>query len=375
MKKALVHDWYYVNGGAEKVIHSMNNVYDDFEHFALIDFLNDDDKKSILKSKPVNTSFIQNFPGAKRNHRRYLPFFPLAIEQFDLRNYDLVVSSSSSVSKGVLTNHNQLHICYCHSPMRYAWDFYHEYLSNANLTSGLKSYFAKYILHKIRVWDVINSNRVDFFIANSHYIAKRIKKIYNRESIVIYPPVDVESFKVENNKENYYFTASRLVSYKRMDLIIGAFNQMPEKKLIISGNGPEMKHLKKMAKSNIEFTGFLSQSDLHKYMSSAKAFVFAAEEDFGIVPVEAQACGTPIIGLGKGGINETVLHDKTGVLFRDQDIKSIKEAISYFETRKFNPEEIRKHAEKFSRKRFENEFKTFVEEKYQEFKLKQVNTI
>ncbi|WP_053970750.1 glycosyltransferase [Mangrovimonas sp. ST2L15] len=375
MKKALVHDWYYVNGGAEKVIHSMNNVYDDFEHFALIDFLNYDDKKSILKSKPVNTSFIQNFPGAKRNHRRYLPFFPMAIEQFDLRNYDLVVSSSSSVSKGVLTNHNQLHICYCHSPMRYAWDFYHEYLSNANLTSGLKSYFAKYILHKIRVWDVINSNRVDFFIANSHYIAKRIKKIYNRESIVIYPPVDVESFKVDSNKENYYFTASRLVSYKRMDLIIGAFNQMPEKKLIISGNGPEMKRLKKMAKSNIEFTGFLSQSDLHKYMSSAKAFVFAAEEDFGIIPVEAQACGTPIIGLGKGGINETVLHDKTGVLFRDQDIKSIKGAIDYFETKKFNPEEIRKHAEKFSRKRFENEFKTFVEEKYQEFKLKQVNSI
>ncbi|GAA4109786.1 glycosyltransferase family 4 protein [Aquimarina addita] len=371
MKKALVHDWYYVNGGAEKVIHSINAIWDDFDHYALIDFLSEKDRKYILNNKTVHTSFIQKLPTAKSNHRKFLQLFPYAIEQFNLQEYEVVLSSSASIAKGVLTNQNQLHICYCHSPMRYAWDFYHEYLKEANLEKGMKGLYAKYVLNKIRIWDVINSNRVDHFIANSNYIAGRIKKVYNRESTVIYPPVDVEKFLLTKDKQDFYFTASRMVSYKKIDLIVRAFNEMPDKKLIVAGDGPDFTRIKKIAKSNIEFIGFVGVEELKNYMQNAKAFVFAAEEDFGIIPVEAQACGTPVIGFGKGGLKETVIHEKTGILFNKQEVGSLKDAVLYFEEKEFNHEQIREHALKFSKERFEKEFKFFVETKYQDFiKLK-----
>lgn len=368
MKKALISDWYYVNGGAEKVIHSINSIWKDFDHFALIDFLNDDDRSYILNGQKANTSFIQRLPTVKQNHRKFLQLFPIAIEQFNLSDYELIISSSSAVAKGVKTHKNQLHICYCHSPMRYAWDLQDQYLKDSGLDSGLKGFYAKYVLNEIRKWDFKNSENVDYFIANSNHIAQRIKKIYNRESTVIYPPVDVDFFSLEEQKEDYYFTASRLVSYKKTQLIVEAFNELPQLKLIVAGDGPEFEKLQKMAKSNIDFVGFVDTSRLKSYMQKAKAFVFAAEEDFGIIPVEAQACGTPVIAFGKGGTLETVVENKTGVFFQEQTSQKIKEAIINFENIKFDPQIIREHAMKFSKQRFENEMKDFVEEKYKVFK-------
>lgn len=367
MKKALINDWYYVNGGAEKVIHSINNIWDDFDHFSLIDFLNDKDRDFILNGKYATTSFIQKLPTAKGNHRKFLQLFPYAIEQFDLNEYDFILSSSSSIAKGVITNQNQLHICYCHSPVRYAWDLYHQYLKDAGLTSGIKGAYAKYVLHKIRMWDQLNNNRVDYFIANSQYIQKRIKKLYNRESDVIYPPVDTNYFSFENDRDDYYFTASRMINYKKIDVIIEAFNNMPDKKLIVAGDGPEFDRIKKMAKPNITMLGFVGRDKLKGLMQKARAFVFAAEEDFGIVPVEAQACGTPVIAYGKGGALETVINNKTGIHFNTQDRLSIQNAVSVFEKTIFNSHEIREHALKFSEERFSNQLKNFVDEKTYNF--------
>lgn len=368
MRKALVHDWYYVNGGAEKVIHSLNNIYTDFEHYALVDFLDDDDRNFILKGKKVNTSFIQKWPTAKKNHRKFLQFFPLAIEQFDLDHYDVVISSSASVSKGVLTNQEQLHICYCHSPMRYAWDLYHQYLEDSKLKKGLKGFYAKYVLHKIRQWDLATNNRVDYFIANSNYVAKRIKKIYNRDSVVIYPPVDVNQFELKEEKQDFYLTASRMVPYKKMATIVEAFNEMPDKKLMVIGDGPDYNKIRKLAKSNIELKGFINSNELKSYMQNAKAFVFAAKEDFGIIPVEAQACGTPVIGYNSGGLKETVVDDITGVLFDHQTPESIKNAVHKFENMTFDAQEIRTNALRFSSARFEKEMKAFIDSKYTAFK-------
>ncbi|WP_299095731.1 glycosyltransferase [uncultured Winogradskyella sp.] len=366
-KKALVHDWYYINGGAEKVIHSFTNIWDDFDHYALVDFLNKKDRDDILNGEKVNTSFIQKLPTAKSNHRKFLQLFPYAVEQFDLSEYDLILSSSASVSKGVITNQNQLHVCYCHSPMRYAWDLYHQYLSESNF-GYVKKMYAKKVLHNIRIWDVINTNRVDVFIANSNYIKGRIKKIYNRDAKVIYPPVDVKKFTLEKSKEDYYFTASRMVPYKKIELIVSAFNNMPDKKLVVAGTGPELKKIKSIAKQNIELLGFVQDEDLKKYMSKAKAFVFAAEEDFGIVPVEAQACGTPVIAYNKGGAKETVIDLKTGLLFNQQTESSIIGAVDKFESLEIDHEIVRQNSIKFSKERFEKEIEEFVITEFQKFK-------
>tara|TARA_R110002050_G_scaffold122577_1_gene241177 strand:+ start:9457 stop:10617 length:1161 start_codon:yes stop_codon:yes gene_type:complete len=367
MKKALVHDWFYTNGGAEKVVHSIGNIWNDLEYYSLIDFLKKDDRDFILRGKASNTSYIQNFPTAKKNHRKFLQFFPKAIESFNLNDYDLIISSSSSIAKGVLTNQNQLHICYCHSPMRYAWNLYHEYLEDKNLTKGIKGWYAKTILFKLRTWDFISSNRVDYFVANSEYIAKRIKKIYNRDATVIYPPVDVNSFKLEENKEDFYVAASRLVSYKKISMIVEAFNKMPDKKLKVIGDGPEMGKILKIANKNIEILGRKSQKDMIKTLQKAKALVFAADEDFGILPVEAQSCGTPVIAFNKGGLKETVIENVTGVFFEKQEVSHLVEAVNRFESMKFDAKIIRKNSERFSKERFEKEFKEFVEKKIKEF--------
>lgn len=362
MKKALIHDWYYVNGGAEKVIHSINNIWDDFEHYALIDFLSDKDREYIFtgKSDKVHTSFIQKLPTSRSNHRKFLELFPKAIEQFDLSNYDLIISSSASIAKGVMTHANQVHISYIHSPMRYAWDLYHQYMKESGLW-GAKKWYAQRVLHNIRVWDVINTNRVDYLVANSNYIAKRIRKIYRREAEVIYPPVDINSFLLEPNKENYYITVSRMVPYKKIDLIVEAFSRMPDKKLLVIGDGPEMSKIKNKSSKNIELLGHVSFSEIISYMQKAKAFVFAAEEDFGIVPVEAQACGTPVIAYGKGGALETVIDGIGGSFFYKQDVEAIIEEIKEFERKEFNPEKVRESVQKFSKQRFEKEFKEYVE--------------
>jgi glycosyltransferase involved in cell wall biosynthesis len=247
--------------------------------------------------------------------------------------------------------------------MRYAWDLYHEYLESANLTKGLKGVYARYVLNKIRIWDVVNSNRVDHFVANSHYIAQRIKKVYRRESDVIYPPVNVNFFEFQKEKEDFYFTASRMVPYKNIEQIVRAFNEMPNKKLIVAGEGPEFEKIKKLAKNNIDLVGFISNEELKNYMKNCKAFVFAALEDFGIVPVEAQACGTPVICLGKGGTQETVIHQKTGVHFSEPNPNLISKAVKYFETLDFDPYTIRENSIRFSKDTFEKTFKAYVENK------------
>ncbi len=367
MKKALVHDWFSVYAGAEKCVESFTNIWDDFEVYSLIDFLSHEDRETILKGKKVHTSFVQNLPKAKTKYRNYLPFFPLAIEQHDLSEYDVILSSSHAVAKGVLTHSNQLHISYVHTPIRYAWDLYHQYLRESGLNTGLKGKVAKYFLHKIRMWDISTSNRVDHYIANSHYIARRIKKVYGKESTVIYPPVDVERFKLCEKKEGFYLTASRMVPYKKIDLIVETFSKT-DKKLVVIGTGPDMEKIKKFSGNNIKFLGFASDEVLLEYMQKAKAFVFAAEEDFGIVPVEAQACGTPVICLGKGGTKETVIDAVTGVHFEEQTLESLTKAIEKFETLEFNPIEIRKHSLKFSKERFEKEIEAFVNQKYEIFK-------
>jgi len=359
MKIALVHDWYYVNGGAEKVVKAINDVFPECEHFALFDIMSDQDKLKILNTTNVTTTFVQKLPFISKLHRKYLQLYPYAIEQLDLREFDIIISSSSSVAKGVLTNSNQVHICYCHSPMRYAWDLYHNYIEESGFNQITRMY-AKHVLHKLRLWDVMSSNRVDFFIANSNYISKRIKKVYRRDAKVIYPPVNTDYFSLDKNAaRDYYFTASRMVSYKKIDLIVDAFVKNG-KKLVVAGDGPEFKKIKSIAKDNIVFLGHVSNEKLKQYLQNAKAFIFAAEEDFGIAPVEAQACGTPVIAYGKGGALETVIDNKTGVFYYQQNVESLQDAIKKFDNLTFDYSAIREHSLKFSTQNFKATIKQHI---------------
>lgn len=360
-KIAYIHDWLVVNGGAEKVAQGILELYPEADVFSLIDFLDEKDRLDILQGKKAKVTFIQNLPFAKKLYRYYLPLFPYAIEQLDLRGYDVVISSSYSVAKGVLTSPDQVHICYCHSPVRYAWDLYFDYLEDQNLRNGPKAWFVKRTLHKLRMWDYLAAQRVDYFIANSENVAKRIRKTYRRDAEVIYPPVNISNFTIGKNiRSDYYVTASRMVPYKKMDIIIEAFNKMPDKKLIVLGDGPELKKLKKLSKGNIQLKGYCNLKELIDYIQRAKAFVFAAKEDFGIVPVEAMATGTPVIAYNKGGALETVT-DKTGVFFNEQTPESIIDAINSFETRTpvFSAEKVRENAERFSKENFQNSFSNF----------------
>ncbi|HCN9284437.1 TPA: glycosyltransferase, partial [Escherichia coli] len=301
----LVADWLVTYAGSEKVIAEFIKLFPQSDLYSVIDFLSDESRSRFM-NKRAKTTFIQKLPKAKSNYQRYLPFMPLAIEQLDVSKHEIILSSSHAVAKGVLTGPDQLHISYVHSPIRYAWDLQHQYLREVGLDKGIKSYIARMLLHKIRLWDCRTANGVDHFIANSQFIARRIKKVYGRDADVIYPPVDVNRFELNFNKEDYFFTASRLVPYKRIDLIVEAFSEMPNRKLVVIGDGPEMQKIKSKAKTNIEILGYQPDSVMQEYMRNAKAFVFAAEEDFGIIPVEAQACGTPVIAFGKGGALETI---------------------------------------------------------------------
>jgi glycosyltransferase involved in cell wall biosynthesis len=367
VKVAIVHEWFVNYSGSERVIEQLLHIYPDASLFAVIDFLPGPLRKHIF-GKPVTTTFIQNLPFAKNHYRNYLFLMPLAIEQLDVSGFDVVISSSHAVAKGVLTHANQLHICYCHSPARYAWDLYHQYLAEAGLNTGLKGFLAKMILHRFRIWDVSTANRVDYFIANSNYIARRIKKTYAREATVIYPPVEVEKFGLIAQKEDFYLTASRMVPYKRIDLIVEAFNGMPEKKLVVIGEGPDYDKIKAKAQANVLMLGYQPFAVLKDYMQRAKAFVFAAEEDFGITPVEAQACGTPVIAYGKGGALETVTPE-TGIFFPHQTKEAIQEAVAQFEQNHltFDKSIICEKSVRFNSERFTDQIKQFVLEKYHEF--------
>lgn len=372
MKVAIVHDWLTVYAGAERVLEQMLYCYPDADLFSLVDFLSPDNRE-FIQNKPVTTSFLQKFPFARTKYRHYLLMMPLAVEQFDMSRYDLVISSSHAVAKGILTGPDQLHISYVHSPMRYAWDLQHQYLRDSGLDKGVKGWVAKWLLHKMRLWDVRTANGVDCFIANSQFIRRRIWKTYRRDAAVIYPPVEISKFILCEDKEDFFLAASRLVPYKKMDLIAEAFTAMPERRLVIIGDGPEMQKVRAKAGPNVTVLGYQPDEVLRDYMQRAKAFVFAAEEDFGIVPLEAQACGTPVIAYAKGGALETIrgLDDEqpTGVFFKEQSVLAIKAAVSSFEQEaaRILPATCRENALRFAPERFRAEFKACVETEMDRF--------
>ncbi len=362
LRVCIVHDWIATYTGAEKVVEQLLTMYPEADLFTVVDVL-DEKKRTFLKGRAVKTSFIQNLPFVRKKYRSYLPLMPLAVEGFDLSEYDLIISSSSAVAKGVITGPEQVHICYCHSPVRYAWDLQHQYLRQAGLTKGLKRMYARALLHYIRLWDVRTANGVDHFVANSAYISRRIYKTYHRQADVVYPPVDIHSFTPgPSTREDFYLVVSRFVPYKRVPLIVEAFKHMPDLRLCVVGDGPDFEKCRQAASPNVTLLGYQSDKRVVDLLQKAKAFVFAAEEDFGIVVVEAQACGTPVICYGKGGTTETVIPDETGMVFQEQTPQSIIEAVRRFESRKdgFSPAVIRENAERFSPEIFRDEFSRIV---------------
>ena len=375
MKVAIVQEWLVTVGGSDKVVKAILDVFPDADIYTLVAKKEVCDELGIPWEK-VHTSFIQNMPLGTKKHRAYLPLFPFAIEQFDLRGYDVVISSSHCVAKGVPTKADQLHICYCHSPIRYCWDMYNEYLEESHLDKGFKSWLVRLMLHPIRQFDAIAGSRVDYYISNSDYVGQRIRKTYRRKATTIHPNIDISNFELCNDKQEYYLASSRLVAYKKIDTIIEAFNQMPDKKLVVIGGGPNLEAYRKLAKDNVTVMGYQPFDVLKDKMQHAKAFVFAADEDFGMIPIEAQSCGTPVIAYGHGGSLETVNGGKTGLFFNDQTLEAIVEAVNKFESmgsQPFAPADCRQWAEGFSEERFKKEIKEFVEEKYEEFKKNGIN--
>jgi len=374
MKIAIVHDWLVTFAGAERVLASMLKVWPQADLFAVIDFLSDEDRAR-LGGKQAKTTFIQRLPKARTRYQKYLPLMPLAIEQMDLSGYDLIISSSHAVAKGVLTGPDQLHISYVHSPIRYAWDLQHQYLTESNMNTGLKGKLARMVLHYMRMWDQRTAAAVDDFVANSRFIGRRIDKAYRRPSTVIYPPVDTSGFSFSSEKQDYYVTASRMVPYKKIPMIVQAFAAMPDKRLVVIGDGPEMAKARAVAGPNVTILGQQPFEVLRQHLQNAKAFVFAAEEDFGITPVEAQACGTPVIAFGRGGVLETVrgLDDTapTGVFYPQQSVEGLIAAVQTFEreAHRICARACREQAELFSERRFERQIRQFVEVRYAESNL------
>lgn len=369
IKTAIIADWLTTYAGAERVIEQILHCFPEADVFSLVDFLSAKER-GFLQGKPVKTTFIQKLPFAKKHFRKYLSLMPLAIESLDLRGYDLIISSSHAVAKGVIVGPDQVHVSYVHSPMRYAWDLQAQYLQQTGLDKCIKGWLTRKMLHKLRIWDVVSSNRVDYFISNSDYIGRRIQKVYRRDFTTIYPPVAVEKLNCVSEKQDFYVTASRMVPYKRVDLIVSAFARMPDKKLIVLGDGPEFFKVQQLAKrfSNIELKGYLPSSEMFSYIQKAKAFVFAAEEDFGILPVEAQACGTPVIAFGRGGASETVIDFiqapslATGVLFTEQTELALRQAVQKFEGVQdgFDFRRCRAQAEKFATPVFHDKIQCFI---------------
>lgn len=364
---AIIHDWLVAPGGAERVLAEMLDCYPEAELFSLIDFL-PENHRGFLKGRRILTSHLQNLPLARTHYRLYLPLMPLLIRQFDLRNFDVIISSSHAVAKGVRVKTGQLHICMCYTPIRYAWDLQDKYLIEAGLNVGFKGYVVRWLLWNIRNWDRRTAGSVTYFIAISSFIRTRIKNSYHRDAVVIYPPVDVDRFALCEHKADFYVAASRLVPYKKMDLIIEAFSQMPERKLYVFGDGPEANRYRALAGSNVSIMGYQPESVLVKYMQNACAFIFAAEEDFGIVPIEAQACGTPVIAYGKGALKETIFglgsNRPTGIFFETQSVQSLMKAVDDFETvgrSSIKAIDCRDNALRFSTKRFKKEFVEYVE--------------
>jgi glycosyltransferase involved in cell wall biosynthesis len=369
---AIVHEWPVVYAGSEQVVSAMLEVFPQAALYALVH-----DPEALrgtpLEKVQVRTSFIQSLPKAKKKYRMYLPLMPLAVEQFDLRSYDIVISSSHAVAKGVITGADQLHLSYVYTPLRYAWDLYQDYMAYDEMSRGLKSWVARVVLHYVRLWDVTSANRVDAYLTLSEYIAQRIWHTYRRPARVIYPPVNVEYYRPDLPREEFFISLSRFVSYKRMDLIVDAFTRMG-KPIVIIGEGPDFAEVQRIAGPNIELLGYQPDEVAADYLQRAKGFVFAAEEDFGIAPVEAQAAGCPVIAYGRGGTLETVVGwpetNPTGVFFDAQTPGAIEAAVQLFEAHEgeFLPENCRLNAQRFGGERFRRELATTIEDlwgKYQ----------
>ncbi|MFA5948109.1 MAG: glycosyltransferase [Candidatus Gracilibacteria bacterium] len=365
-KIALVFDWMTNRGGAERVNIMLKKMFPTAPIFSSI--FNHDIFPE-FKESAITTSFIQSLPFSKTHHQYYISLMPYAYELFDLSEFDIVISSSHACAKGIITKPETMHICYCHSPMRYAWDNWHSYISEYKMNPVLK-YFGKKMIHKIRMWDRLSSDRVDYFIANSETTKKRIRKYYSKPSVVINPMVDIKKFRISENREEYFLALGRLIPYKKFDLIIQAFNEL-KLPLKIVGDGNMRKDLEKMAENNIEFLGFVDDKELPELYSNCEALIFPQLEDFGIIPLEAMASGRPVIAYNKGGATKTVIDQKTGIFFDTQDKNSLKNAVKKYldEKKKFNPEEIRKHAEKFDRKEFEKNFLGFMKEKWDKWQI------
>lgn len=368
LRVALIHDWLTGQRGGEKVLEVLAEIFPDAPIYTLFHFPGS--QADAIENRKIVTSFLQRFPLAKRHYRSYLPLFPLAAELFDLEDYDLIISSSHCVAKGVIPRPDALHISYIHSPVRYAWNQYFAYFASQKL-----SFFSRLaippVIHYLRIWDESSSSRVDHFVANSRNVAKRIEKYYRRQAEVIYPPVDTEFFQpAELNTEDYFLIVSALVPYKKIDLAVEVFNRtrLPLK---IVGQGPEYKYLRKRAFSNIEFIGPVSQEDLLHLYQNAKAYIMPGEEDFGITSLEAQACGVPVIALGRGGATETVIPEKTGLFFEETKVESLLAALDKLQGFEFNKTAIRANALNFSREIFREKMVSCIEKKWEEFKSKE----
>lgn len=375
LKYALVHEWLtpQATGGSELVVQEMLQ-HIDADLYALIDF-ESTNPQSYLFGRSIGTTFLQRLPFARNGVQKYLPLLPIAIEQLDLRDYDVILSSSHAVAKGILSTPQQLHICYCHTPMRYAWDLTFDYLRSSRMGRGPQGLITRYLLHQLRQWDALSANRVDYFIANSVHTARRIWRCYRRQATVIHPPVNIERFVFQAQKEDFYLTVSRLVSYKQVSLIVQAFNQL-RLPLVVIGTGPDLEAIRKLAQPNVQVLGFQPDSVVEEYMTRAKAFVYAACEDFGIALVEAQACGTPVIAYGAGGALETVRDIRqhpdsgTGLFFQPQCTDALIEAVKTFESSKdlFNPEQGRLNAAGFAPKIFGDRYLAFLEHCQEDYK-------
>lgn len=367
MKIALVHDYMMQYGGAERVLEAFCEVWPDAPIYTMVY----DEKltNGVFKEKKIHTSFLQKIPFVSSHHRAYPLLMPMAIESFDLSDFDIVLSDSHSYAKGIVTGPDTLHVTYCHTPMRYAWDDCHRHMREFEY-SKLTKCFLPFGMSYLRLWDKISANRPDRYIANSDFVASRIKKYYQIDAQVLHPPVNMENFQISGKTEDYYLMVGRALPYKRFDIVVEAFNCLGIPLKII-GKGPEMKKLKKIAGPNIEFLGYLDDKTTSEYYSKCRALIFPSEEDFGITPLEAMASGRPVIAYRGGGALETVIPQKTGIFFNRQTPEEIAETIRNFRPEFFSPQEIRSRAEKFDKKTFKASIKNMIENEYVDFKNNQ----
>ncbi|HUL45330.1 MAG TPA: glycosyltransferase [Bacteroidota bacterium] len=358
---ALVHDWLVGMRGGERVLEVLCELFPGADLFTLVHARGS--VSPIIEKRMIRTSFIQRLPMGRSRYQYYLPLFPLAARSLDVRKYDLVISSSSSAAKAVEVGQEALHICYCHTPMRYLWDQYDQYFGKGRSSPAVRTVM-RLVRGYLRRWDVSSSGRVHHFIANSRFIQERIRRIYGRESEIIYPPVDVDRFTVSRNDDGYFLIVSALVPYKRIDLAVRAFNARRERLLII-GSGGEQHRLKAMAGPTIEFLGPLSDDLVRHHYERCRGVVFPGEEDFGIVPVEAMACGKPVIAYGRGGVRETVVDPATGTFFEEQSSSSLERAIGRFHTITFDAGRIRAHVEQFRKEVFRSGISSSIRTKWE----------